>query len=154
MLIAGLVITFWVAFWSVAPLRQIDRMSEEIDRAIHTVTNQLEPETHATVSRRDPDYPSSFELRDRKDHYELRAHLPDAKTWDVNVRTENNRTVHVSVTRRKQKTNREGDSSARFAGLAEYEQLMTTPEPVKANEAKIDRHDQEIVITIPKTKTG
>jgi hypothetical protein len=31
---------------------------------------------------------------------------------------------------------------------------MTTPEPVKANEAKIDCHDQEIVIMIPETKTS
>src|SRR5581483_8373812 len=103
---------------------------------------------------RDAGYPSSFELRDRKDHYELHAHLPDAKAWDVNVRTDNNRTLHVSITRRKETTNRESGSSARFAGLGQYEQLMTTPEAVKANEAKIDRNDQEIVITIPKTKTG
>jgi HSP20 family molecular chaperone IbpA len=80
--------------------------------------------------------------------------LPDAKAWDVNVRTDNTRTLHVSFIRREEKTNAESDSSARLAGLGQYEQLMTTPEPAKAKEAKIDCYDGEIVITIPKTKTS
>jgi HSP20 family molecular chaperone IbpA len=147
-LIIGLIITSWVAAWSVTPLRQIDRMSEEVDRTIRSAIRQFEPETYATVLRRDAGYPSSFDLGDRKDHYELRAYLPDAKAWDVNVRTDNNRTLRVSL----QKTNRQSGSSARFAGQSQ--QLMTRPEPVKANDIKIDRHDQEIVIMIPKTKTS
>jgi hypothetical protein len=96
MLIIGLVITSYVAVWSVTPFRQIDRISKEVDRSIRSAIEQFEPETYATVFRRDAGYPSSFDLRDRKDHYELRAYLPDAKAWDVNVRTDNNRTLHVS----------------------------------------------------------
>jgi hypothetical protein len=95
MLIIGLVITSWVAAWSVAPLRQIDRMSEGVDQAIRSAIKQFEPETYATLFRRDAGYPSSFDVRDGKDHYELRAYLPDAKAWDVNVRTDNNRALHV-----------------------------------------------------------
>jgi HSP20 family molecular chaperone IbpA len=154
MLIMGLVITYCVAVWSVAPIRQIDRMSEEADRSIRSAIEQFEPERYATVFRREAGFSPSFELRDRKDHYELRAYLPDAKAWDANVRTDNNQTLHVSVTPRKQKTNRENGSTARFVELGHYEQLLTTPEPVKATEAKIDRQDKEIVITIPKTKTS
>jgi hypothetical protein len=71
-LIIGLVITCWVAVWSVAPLQQIDRMSEEVDRAVRSATEQFEPNTHATLLGRDTGYLSSVELRDRKDHYQSR----------------------------------------------------------------------------------
>jgi len=71
------------------PIRLMERMQEEIDRAIRNATEQFRLGPGATVFRPDAGYSSSFDLRDRKDHYELRAYLPDLNASDVNVRIDN-----------------------------------------------------------------
>ena len=62
--------------------------------------------------------------------------------------------LHVGVTRRKEETKSTSGGSGSFTELGHYEQVVTLPEPVKSSEMKVDRHDHEIVITIPKAKTG
>ena len=131
----------------------MERMQEEIDRAIRNMTEQLEINLGATVFRPDADYSSSFDLRDRNDHYELRAYLPDVKASDVNVRIDNERTLHVSVTQRKQEKQNTAGRSSSFTELGQYEQVVTLPEPVNSKDMKIDRRDHEIVITIPKANS-
>ena len=128
-------------------------MQEEINRAIRGMTEQLELSPGATVFRPDAGYSSSFDLHDRNDHYELRAYLPDVKSSDVNVRVDNERTLHVSVTQRKQQKKETGSNSATFTELGQYEQVITLPEAVKSSDMKIDRRDHEIVITIPKASS-
>jgi HSP20 family molecular chaperone IbpA len=136
------------------PFRQMERMQEEIDRAIRNATEQFRLSPGVTAFRPEAGYSSSFDLRDRSDHYELRAYLPDAKASDVKVRIDNDQTLHVGVTQRKQETKSADGRTASFTELGHYEQVVTLPEPVKSSEMKIDRHDHEIVVTIPKAKTG
>ena len=135
------------------PVRQMERMQEEIDRAIHDATEQFRLGRGATVFRPDAGYSSSFNLRDRKDHYELRAYLPDVNASDVNVRVDNDRTLHVRVTQRKQQKKDTTSGSESFTELGEYEQVVTLGEPVKSSEMRIDRSGHEIVITIPKANS-
>jgi HSP20 family molecular chaperone IbpA len=136
------------------PFRQMERMQEEIDRAIRNATEQFQLGPGATAFRPDAGYSSSFDLRDRKDHFELRAYLPDTKASDVNVKVDNDRTLHVSVSQRKQETKNTSGGSVSFTELGQYEQVVTLPEPVKSSDMKIDRHGHEVVITIPKAKTS
>jgi HSP20 family molecular chaperone IbpA len=136
------------------PFRQMERMQEEIDRAIRNATEQFRFGPGATVFRPDAGYSSSFDLRDRKDHFELRAYLPDTKASDVNVKIDNDRTLRVSVSQRKQETRNTSGGNATFTELGQYEQVVTLPEPVKSSEMKVDRHGHEVVVTIPKTKTS
>jgi HSP20 family molecular chaperone IbpA len=136
------------------PFRQMERMQEEIDRAMRNATEQFQLGPGATAFRPDAGYSSSFDLRDRKDHFELRAHLPDTKASDVNVKVDNDRTLHVSVSQRKQETKNTSGGSVSFTELGQYEQVVTLPEPVKSSDMKIDRHGHEVVITIPKAKTS
>ena len=135
------------------PVRQMERMQEQIDRAIHDATEQFRLGPGATVFQPDPSYSSSFNLRDRKDHYELRAYLPDVNASDVNVRVDNDRTLHVSVTQRKQQKKDTTNGSESFTELGQYEQVVTLAEPVKSSEMKIERSGHEIVITIPKANS-
>lgn len=132
------------------PVRQMERMQEEIDRAIRDATEQFRLGPGATVFRPEAGYSSSFDLRDRKDHYELRAYLPDVNASDVNVRIDNDRTLHVSVTQRKEQKKNTASGSASFTELGQYEQIVTLSEPVKSSDMKIDRRGHEIVVTIPK----
>jgi HSP20 family molecular chaperone IbpA len=132
------------------PFRDMERMHEEIDRAIRDATERFSFAPGATVFQPDPSYSSSFDLRDRKDYYELRAYLPDVNTSDVNVKIDNDQTLRVSVKQQKQQTKNTNGSSASITQLGRYEQVVTLPEPVRSQDMKIDRHGHEIVITIPK----
>lgn len=135
------------------PVGQMERMQEEIDRAIRNATEQFRFGPGATVFAPQAGYSSSFDLRDRKDHYELRAYLPEVNASDVNVRIDNDRTLHVSVTQRKQQKKDTTNDSESFTELGQYEQVVTLPDRVNSKDMKIDRRGHEIVITIPKSSS-
>jgi HSP20 family molecular chaperone IbpA len=134
------------------PFVQMERMREEIDRAIRRATEQFELGSGPTTSRTDAGYSSAFDLLDRKDHFELRAYLPDVQASDVKVRLDNDQTLHVSVSQRKQEVKKNGEAEARVTELGQYEQVVTLPEPVKGSDMKIERNGHEMVITIPKAR--
>jgi HSP20 family molecular chaperone IbpA len=136
------------------PFRQMERMQEEIDRAIRNATEQFQLGPGATAFRPEAGYSSSFDLRDRKDRFELRAYLPGVKASDVNVKIDNDRTLHVSVTQRKQETKKTSGVNATVTELGQYEQVVTLPQPVKSSDMKIERNGHELVITVPKAKTS
>jgi len=136
------------------PFRQMERMQEEIDRAIRNATEQFQLGPGATAFQPDAGYSSSFDLRDRKDRFELRAYLPGVKASDVNVKIDNDRTLHVSVTQRKQETKKTSGVNATVTELGQYEQVVTLPEPVKSSDMKVERNGHELVITVPKAKTS
>jgi len=136
------------------PVRQMERMQEEIDRAIRNATEQFQLGPGATAFRPEAGYSSSFDLRDRKDRFELRAYLPGVKASDVNVKIDNDRTLHVSVTQRKQETKKTSGVNATVTELGQYEQVVTLPQPVKSSDMKIERNGHELVVTVPKAKTS
>ena len=136
------------------PFRDMERMQEQIDRAIRDATEKFSFGQGASVFRPDPGYSSSFDLRDRKDHYELHAYLPDVNPSDVNVKIDNDQTLHVRVKQQKQESKNTKNGSASITELGQYEQVVTLPEPVRSQDMKIDRHDDEIVITIPKANAN
>jgi HSP20 family molecular chaperone IbpA len=135
------------------PFRDMQRMQEQIDRTIRDATEKFSLAPGASTFRSDVGYSSSFDLRDRKDHYELRAYVPDVNPSDVNVKIDNDQTLTVSVKQQKQQTKNTQNGSASMTELGQYEQVVTLPEPVKSDQMKIDRHGHEIVITIPKAKS-
>ena len=135
------------------PFRDMERMQQQIDRAIRDATERFSFGPNATVFRPDAGYSSSFDLHDRKDHYELRAYLPDVNASDVNVKIDNDQTLRVSVKQHKQETKNTKNGNASMTQLGVYEQVVTLPEPVRSQDMKIDRRDHEIVITIPKANS-
>src|ERR1041385_3815235 len=136
------------------PFRDMERMQEQIDRTIRDATEKFSLAPGAPVFRPDAGYSSSFDLRDRKDHYELRAYLPDVNASDVNVKIDNDQTLHVSVKQHKQETKNTKNGNASVTELGQYEQVVTLPEPVRSQDMKMDRHAHEIVITIPKANSN
>ena len=125
-------------------------MQEEIDRAIRKATEQFELDKSATVFRPDAGYSSSFDLHDRKDHFELRAYLPDAEASDVNVKIDDDKTLHVTVNHKKQEMKKDSAHEASVTELGQYEQIITLPEPVRSADMKIQRNGHDVIITIPK----
>jgi HSP20 family molecular chaperone IbpA len=135
------------------PFREMERMQQEIDRVIRNATEQFQIGPSASVFRPDAGHSSSFDLRDRKDHFELRAYLPDAEASDVNVKIDNDKTLHVSVGHKKQEVKKDKATEARVTELGRYEQVITLPEAVNSADMKVERNGHEVVITIPKAKT-
>src|SRR5260370_42346101 len=134
------------------PFRQMERMQEEIDRAIRNATEQFQFGPGATAFRPEAGYSSSFDLLDRKDRFELRAYLPDVKASDVNVKIDNDRTLRVSVSQRKQETKKTSGGSVTFTELGQDEQVVASPEPVKSSDMTTDRHGPRAVNTAPQAK--
>jgi len=134
------------------PFRQMERMQREIDQAIRDATERFQVGPNMTAFRPDAGYSSQFDLRDRNDDFELRAYLPDADASDVNVKIENDRTLHVSVVHKKQEMKKDSAHEASVAELGQYEQVVTLPEAVKSSDMKVERNGHEVIITIPKAK--
>jgi HSP20 family molecular chaperone IbpA len=136
------------------PFREIEQMQEEINRTIRRATERFQLGPSATLFGPDAGYSSSFGLRDRKDHFELRAYLPDVEASDVSVKVDDDRVLHLSVGQKKQETKKENGGESRVTELGHYEQVVTLPEPVKGSEMKIDREGHELIVTIPKAKSA
>jgi HSP20 family molecular chaperone IbpA len=136
------------------PFRQMQEMQEEIDRSIRRATERFQFGPSASLFRPDAGYSSSFDLRDKNDHFELRAYLPDVEASDVSVKIDDDRVLHVSVAQKKQETKKANGSESQVTQLGHYEQVVTLPEPVKGSDMKIDRNGHEMIITIPKAKSG
>ena len=132
------------------PFQEMERMQEEIDRAIRNATEQFRLGPSATTFRPDAGYSSQFNLRDRKDHFELRAYLPDAEASDVNVKIDNDTTLRISVVHKRHEMKKENALEASVTELGQYEQIITLPEAVRSPEMKIERKGHEVIITIPK----
>ena len=132
------------------PFREMERMQEEIDRAVRHATEQFQLGSSTMTFRPDAGYSSQFDLRDRKDHFELRAYLPDAEASDVNVKIDNDKTLRISVVHKKHEMKKESALEASVTELGKYEQTVTLPEAVRSAEMKVERKGHEVIITIPK----
>jgi len=136
------------------PFGEMERMRDDIDRTIRRATEKFRLDSAISPFPRESGYSSSLDVRDRGDHFELRAYLPDAETKDVKVKSDGDRAVRVSVSHRRQQKKEENGAQATFSELGSYEQLVTLPEAVNANEMKVDTREDEVVITIPKAKAS
>jgi len=135
------------------PFREMERMQQEIDRAIRRATDQFRLSPAAPLSR-DLSYSSSLDVRDRGDHFELRAYLPDAETKDVKVTTEDEQTLRVKVAHRKEEKKEGDDRQSVFREMGQYEQVVTLPEAVNSKDMKVETREHELLITIPKRKSS
>src|SRR5437773_6522780 len=81
------------------PFAEMQRMQKDIDAAIQRATQQLRlgsasiPDWNGAAG-----FSSALDVRDRGDHYEVRADLPNTDQKDVKVTTEGDREVRVDVT--------------------------------------------------------
>ena len=136
------------------PFRERERMQDEIDRAIRRATEQFQLGREAAPFLSHLSYSSSLDVRDREDHFEIRAYLPDAEAKDVKVTTEGEQTLRVKVSHRKEEKKEKEDAQSGFRELGHYEQVVTLPEPVNSSEMKVDTREHELVITIPKAQAS
>ena len=139
------------------PLAEMDRMQQDIDRAIQRTQQQLRlgsfqlPDLNTGQTA---GYTSALDVRDRGDHYEVRADLPNADKKDVKVTAEGDREVHVNVTQHDEKKSDANGGQTTYREFGSYDQLVTLPEAADMKDMKVDNRNGELIITIPKAKAS
>ena len=138
------------------PFVNIDRMRQDIDRSIDRAMQQLQS---GSIGMMSPDwnaagYSSSLDVRDRGDHFEVRADLPNTDKKDVKVTTEGDRGVHVNVTQHQEQKKDANGGQTTVNEFGSYDELVTLPGPADMKGMKIDNRNGELVITIPKAKAS
>lgn len=138
------------------PFGNIDRMRQDIDRSIDRAMQQLQSSSAGMMT---PDwnvagYSSSLDVRDRGDHFEVRADLPNTDKKDVKVTSEGDRGVHVNVTQHQEQKKDANGGQTTVNEFGSYDELVTLPGPADMKDMKIDNRNGELVITIPKAKAS
>jgi HSP20 family molecular chaperone IbpA len=85
-------------------------------------------------------------VQDLKDHYEVRAYLPDAKASDVKVSLIDKQTLKVEVTN----TETANPKNATVTEWGQYAEIIQLPSPVKNEQMKVDNQSHQLLITLPK----
>jgi HSP20 family molecular chaperone IbpA len=87
-------------------------------------------------------FASSVDLREEKDNYVIRLYLPNTDTSKINARIDNN-ALHISTG---------NEQAGKEHGQAQpYEEIIGLPGPVQAAKMQIQRKQNLVVITLPKT---
>jgi HSP20 family molecular chaperone IbpA len=79
---------------------------------------------------------SSVDLREQKDKYVARIYPPSGDTSKVNAKIDNG-ALHITI--------------AGTTASENYDQIISLPQPVRADEMKVDRRQNFVVVTIPKS---
>lgn len=104
------------------------------------------------MMRNEPGFSSSLDVRDKGDHYEVHASLPDVDVTGVKVTAESNNLLKLSVSQSKQEKKTDKLTSSLMSEFGEYEQLITLPGPARTKDMKVEHKEHEVVITVPKAK--
>ncbi len=88
---------------------------------------------------------SSVDLREQKDKYVARVYVPNGDTSNLKAKVENG-DLHVTM----QTAQKAGGAT----GTQRYDQIISLPQPIKADQMKIDRKQNLVVITIPKANAA
>jgi HSP20 family molecular chaperone IbpA len=132
------------------PFQQIRDMQLQMDKMFSQMSSRLRSEPQLSSIPQNPGYSLSLNVEDLKDRFVVHAFLPDTKASDVNVKLDN-QTLKVDVTNEQTKASENKNAPTTIAEWGQYEQTIQLPAAVRAGQMKIDRHDHELSITIPKT---
>lgn len=88
---------------------------------------------------------SSVELREQKDKYVARVYVPTGNTSKVNAKIENG-ALHITA--------ETGQTKNGATQAARYEQIISLLQPVRADQMQIDRKQNVVIVTVPKTTTA
>ena len=99
--------------------------------------------------KNDTGYSLSLDVRERKDRYEVRAYLPDAKATDANVRLEGNR-LQVEVANRPAASQQNTNSLVQIDEWGHFTQVVELAGKLNSSKIKVEHKNHELLITIPK----
>lgn len=126
----------------------LDRLQSSIDgmfqRTFERFTN-----TPALTNFREHTFFQSMNVRDKKDHYEVDVNLPGQNTSDVKVEVKGN-LLKVGAVDRRETSHKDSSSESHSKMISSFQQTITLPGPVKADQLKTQRQTDKLIITLPK----
>jgi HSP20 family molecular chaperone IbpA len=120
------------------------------DQRMHNLESQMDAIFTDTFHNagnwfRGSKFASSVDLREEKDNYVVRLYLPDTDTSKVNARIDNN-ALHITTA---------NEQAGKEHGQAQpYEEIIGLPGPVQSAKMQIQRKQNLVVITVPKTESS
>ena len=132
------------------PFQELRDMQRRMDRMFDSMSSQLRLEPRLSLFQDNPGYSLSLRVQDLKDHYEVRAYLPDAKASDVNVNLIDKQTLKVQVSNKTAEASGQPGASQQVTEWGEFAQVIQLPSPVKDEQMRIDRPNHELIVTLPK----
>jgi HSP20 family molecular chaperone IbpA len=132
------------------PFREIRDMQLRMDKMFGQMTSAFRLEPRLSLFSDNPGYSLSLRVQDMKDHYEVRAYLPDAKASDVNVRLLDKQTLKVEVTNKTTVAASQKGANEHVTEWGQYAQIIQLPAPVKSEQMKINQPAHELIVTLPK----
>jgi HSP20 family molecular chaperone IbpA len=96
-----------------------------------------------------PRFGSSFDLQDDGDKHVIRAYLPDRDTNKVKVTVEG-QTLRLEA--RAESSDQKEDEGVIVSSKTQFSQLLTLPGPVQADKMTIERKENMLVVTLPKSR--
>lgn len=136
--------------WEQDVLTRMENMRKEMDRTFADAFQDLKLDSPGLFDK--PEFGSSIDLQDEKDHYIVRAYLPGRDTKDVDVKIEG-QTLKISAKAETRNRNESKTGVEESFNLSSYAQVLTLPGPVNGDKMKIDRKEGLLVINIPKQGT-
>ena len=132
------------------PFQELRDMQLQMDQMVNQITTRFRQEPRLSFFADSPGYSLSLHVQDLKDHYEVHAYLPDAKSSDVNVSLLDKQTLKVEVGNKSTATSKQKNANESVTQWGQYAQIIQLPAPVKSEQMKIDRPNHELLITLPK----
>jgi HSP20 family molecular chaperone IbpA len=132
------------------PFQEINDMQLQMDQMFNRMTAQFRTEPTLNVFADSPGYSLSLHVRDMKDHYEVRAYLPNAKASDVKTSLLDKQTLKVEVTNKSSKATDQKGVERSISEWGQYAQIIHLPSPVKNEEIRIDQPNHQLLIRLPK----
>ena len=132
------------------PFQEIQKMQSQMDQEFNQMFQQFRTQPQFNVFTGNPNYSLSLNVQDLKDHYEVRAYLPDAKASDVHVTLDKGQTLKVEINNKASSASNPKNQTSHVAEWGQYEQVIQLPGPVKADQMKVKHEGHDLIITIPK----
>lgn len=90
-------------------------------------------------------FASSVDLREQKDRYVARVYVPNGDTSKVNAAIENGE-LRITM--------QGAEAKNGVAASENFQQIISLPQPVRADQMQVDRKPNVVVITIPKSNSA
>ncbi|MBV9008030.1 MAG: Hsp20/alpha crystallin family protein [Verrucomicrobia bacterium] len=135
------------------PFAEMQRMQSEMNNFFSRAMSEFGTNQNFLSMRNEPGFSSTLDVRDKGDHYEVHAFLPGSESNNVKVTAESNNRLRIRATQSKQEKNTSAARQSMVSEFGEYEQDVTLPGPANTRQMKIEHHDHEVVVSIPKKTT-
>lgn len=134
------------------PMAEMQRMQREMDHFFSRAMSEFGMNQNFLSMRNEPGFSSSIDVRDKGDHYEVHALLPNRDIANVKISAEGNNRLRIAAVASKKEKKTDKNSEMLMQEWGDYEQVVTLPGPANTNKMQVDRKEHEIVVSVPKSK--